>query len=174
VRPLVEFCLHSHSPHASQKLAADNDFGLPALKPARSLALSRGRQDGDRIGTGSLSGARLSSWRSLMRNIDVRSGFEVRIPPSLRGVLLGRILCLALVLFGAACTLITDVDRERIPVTERPPFPEVDAGRSPDASAPDEGSDGGAAAPGPEDAATSPVDAEQSAAEPDSGALDAG
>jgi hypothetical protein len=43
---------------------------------------------------------------------------------------------------SAGCTLITDVDREKIPVPLQPVFPEVDAGPQPpivvpDASVPD-------------------------------------
>lgn len=38
------------------------------------------------------------------------------------------LLALSSVPGGVACTLLTDVDREKIPPIERPPFPEVDAG----------------------------------------------
>lgn len=38
------------------------------------------------------------------------------------------LLVLSSVPGAVACTLITDVDREKIPPIERPPFPEVDAG----------------------------------------------
>ena len=41
---------------------------------------------------------------------------------------------------ASGCTLITDIDREKIPDPPLPPFPEVDAGPQPglDASAPHE------------------------------------
>jgi hypothetical protein len=71
-------------------------------------------------------------------------------------------------LFG--CTLITDVDREKIPEPPQPPFPEVDAGPGPDqptldASVPgDAGADASgeivdAAAPGADAAVDAAVDA---------------
>lgn len=68
----------------------------------------------------------------------------------------------------AACTLIADVDREKIPEPAPPPLPEFDAGHQPDAadagsepSAPeDAGADSGDASPeAPLDAATDAADA---------------
>jgi hypothetical protein len=54
---------------------------------------------------------------------------------------LARLRASAGVLFAYAavcgCTLITDVDREKIPVPQTPPFPEVDAGPIPEPSTPD-------------------------------------
>jgi hypothetical protein len=46
-------------------------------------------------------------------------------------------VALALCLFG--CTLITDIDREKIPQPPTPTFPEVDAGPQPPESVPDAG-----------------------------------
>lgn len=71
--------------------------------------------------------------------------------------------------FFAACTLITDVDREKIPDDPTPMFPQLDAGDS-----------GGGEEPEPPDAAMSEPDAAPDAGSPppaDSGsdaAADAG
>jgi hypothetical protein len=68
----------------------------------------------------------------------------------------------------SGCTLITDIDREKIPDPPLPPFPEVDAGQQPglDASTPREVDSG-------PDAAAPPADAGDAGAL-DAGALDAG
>lgn len=47
-----------------------------------------------------------------------------RLPRLIRGALLGS-------LATSACTLITDVDREKIPEREVPEFPQTDAGTLP-------------------------------------------
>lgn len=67
---------------------------------------------------------------------------------------------------ASGCTLITDIDREKIPDPPLPPFPEVDAGPQPalDASTPELDSGAPPALPG--DAGDGGV--------PDAGALDAG
>jgi hypothetical protein len=64
----------------------------------------------------------------------------------------------------SGCTLITDIDREKIPDPPLPPFPEVDAGPQPglDASVPPE-LDAGAVEPDAGDGGA-----------PDAGGLDAG
>jgi hypothetical protein len=77
---------------------------------------------------------------------------------------LARVALLALCSAGYGCTLITDVDREKIPEPLQPTFPEVDAGPQPtepppDASVPDAslplepGDAGDASDAGPADAA---------------------
>jgi hypothetical protein len=77
---------------------------------------------------------------------------------------LARVALLALASAWCGCTLITDVDREKIPEPLRPTFPEVDAGPQPtdplpdasipDASLPLEPADAGDASDaGPTDAA---------------------
>jgi hypothetical protein len=86
---------------------------------------------------------------------------------------LARVALLTLASAWCGCTLITDVDREKIPEPLRPTFPEVDAGPQPtvpppDASVPDaslplEPADAGDA--GPSDAA----DASDAAALSDAG-----
>jgi hypothetical protein len=60
---------------------------------------------------------------ALVRSVLVRSGAST-------GFLLGYALL-------SACTLITDVDREKIPEPQTPPFGEVDAGPIPEPSTPD-------------------------------------
>jgi hypothetical protein len=71
-------------------------------------------------------------------------------------------------LFG--CTLITDVDREKIPPPVQPTFPEVDAGPGPgnpaaDAAVPDAAVDGGDAL----DAGAPDADAALDAGDADAG-----
>jgi hypothetical protein len=77
---------------------------------------------------------------------------------------LARVALLTLASAWCGCTLITDVDREKIPEPARPTFPEVDAGPQPteplpdasipDASTPLEPADAGEASDaGPVDAA---------------------
>jgi hypothetical protein len=65
---------------------------------------------------------------------------------------------------ASGCTLITDIDREKIPDPPLPPFPEVDAGPQPglDASVPSEA-----------DSGAPPLDAGDDGGA-DAGALDAG
>jgi len=66
---------------------------------------------------------------------------------------------LALSIASSSCTLITDVNRERIPVPVQPPFTEVDGGGEPildlDASAPDGGASD-ASSPATSDAGSIP------------------
>jgi hypothetical protein len=68
---------------------------------------------------------------------------------------------------ASGCTLITDIDREKIPDPPLPPFPEVDAGDQPglDASTPHELDSGAPPA--------TAADAGDGGA-PDAGAVDAG
>jgi hypothetical protein len=94
------------------------------------------------------------------------------------GALLGAVLGSMGLCLGVGCTLITDVDREKIPVTERPPFPEVDAGHfdaggenpEPGDDVSDAGSD---AAPGDAEDAASPGPADGADATSDAAATDA-
>jgi hypothetical protein len=51
-------------------------------------------------------------------------------------------VALALAISGSSCTLITDVDRERIPVPVQPPFTEVDGGGEPPITDLDASADG--------------------------------
>jgi hypothetical protein len=92
-----------------------------------------------------------------------------------RGVVLGALLGSVGLCLGVGCTLITDVDREKIPVTERPPFPEVDAGHFDAGGSPEPGdlTDAGSdAAPSDAGDATSEVDGVDAAT--DAATVDAG
>lgn len=93
------------------------------------------------------------------------------------GALLGAMLGSLGLGLGVSCTLITDVDREKIPVTERPPFPEVDAGHFDAGATPEPGdlSDaGGDGAPGDAEDAASPGPVEGPDAAPDAAPAEAG
>jgi len=69
--------------------------------------------------------------------------------------------------FFAACTLITDVDREKIPEDPAPSFPELDAGDS-GSGEPEDPPDAAMSEPDAEPEAGPPVDSGTDAA-PDAG-----
>jgi hypothetical protein len=103
-----------------------------------------------------------------------------RATPTLRSASRAAALALSLgVLAASACTLITDVDRSKIPQLQRPPFPEVDGGGFdagllvPDGGGVEEVSNPDAAAPAPDsgDVAQNPTD-RTDAGSGDGGALD--
>jgi hypothetical protein len=81
--------------------------------------------------------------------------------PATRGPILGFFGSGALVAASlSACTLITDIDREKIPQPESPVFPEIDAGPQPTEGGPDAGTPDASVPPeGPADAGDAGLDA---------------